>query len=464
MKVHIAGAAGEVTGSAYLVETGKYRVLVDAGMFQGNHREDDAKNRRWGAIDPKRLDAVVLTHAHLDHSGRLPLLRNQGFRGPIFATPATIDIAELILADAAHLQTADLARQNRRRQRAGRPPLEPLYTPDDLDPLWGQFRPVNYGQAQEVVPGVNIRFVDAGHILGSASVEMKITENGATKTISFSGDLGPKNMPFLRDPTPLPGADLVFLESTYGDRDHRALPETVAEFKEIIQTAQKSRGRILIPAFAVGRTQLILHYLAEMSHENLLRETTIYLDSPMAIKATELYVRHIDILDDATQRLRHSGQFAKDLAHLKTLPSAEDSRALNDSTAPAIVIAGSGMCEGGRILHHLKHHLWRKETAVLIVGFQPNGTLGRQLVNRAKRVRVLGQEVAVNASIHTLGGFSAHAGQSELVEWFTPAAASKPAVVLTHGEDGPRSVLRAVLETRFGVKVACPRWGAVVTL
>jgi metallo-beta-lactamase family protein len=329
---------------------------------------------------------------------------------------------------------------------------------------------IGYGETRAIAPGISIRLLDAGHILGSASVEMTVSDAGAgrPRVVVFSGDIGQRNRPLLRDPVLPDRADLVFLESTYGDRDHRPIEATLAEFRALIASAVEGRHRVLIPAFSVGRSQLVLYYLAELAKEGVLGDppVPVYLDSPMAIKATELYRTHVDLLDETeVGNLRTRGALHQLLTRgVRPLVTAEESRALNASWDPAIIIAGSGMCEGGRIQHHLKHHLWKYGTVVTILGYQGVGTLGRRLVEGAREVLIHGQRVLVRAKIATLGGFSAHADQSELADWLAPVASERPRVVLTHGEDRARSVLREVIRTRYGLDVDCPGPGASIRL
>jgi len=459
MRITLCGAAGEVTGSGYLVETNHARVLVDFGMFQG-HRGTDAKNRRLQPVNPKKLDAVVLTHAHLDHTGRLPLLVAKGFKGPIFATSATTEFAALILRDSAHIQEGDAKRLTVRAKRAGRRPVQPLYTHADVDRVPPLIRGITYEERREVAHGITVRVFDAGHILGSGSIEMHVEG----KTVVFSGDLGPKGAPFLRDPVLPPRADLVFLESTYGDRDHRSLDATVAELHEILEHAVQARDLILIPSFAIGRAQQVLFHLAAMVRGGELPDFPIFLDSPMAIDATRIYGHHQDLFDAEARSLVRRGQFRKDLRDVRFVPSPEESRRLNDLDGPAIVLAGAGMCNGGRILHHFKHHLWRKDTVVVFVGYQAQGTLGHALVSGARNVSVLGERIRVAARIFTLGGFSAHAGRTELLQWADAAIGASTRVVLTHGEEKPRAALADGIRERFRVDPQLPERGAVIEL
>ncbi|MFI5402548.1 MAG: MBL fold metallo-hydrolase [Planctomycetota bacterium] len=459
MRITLCGAAGEVTGSGYLVETGKAKVLVDFGMFQGR-RATDGKNRDLGPVDPRALDAVVLTHAHLDHTGRLPILAARGLRGPVLATPATVEFAALILEDSADIQEGDAKRNSLEARRAGRRPVEPLYTRKDLERLRPLVRQIAYDEVREIAPGVSVKLFEAGHILGSASIEMR----AEGKTVVFSGDLGPKGVPFVRDPLPPPRADLLFLESTYGDRDHRSLDATVAELHEILDRAVREKELVLIPSFSIGRAQQVLFHIAELVRGGGLRDFPIYLDSPMAIDATKLYAKHKELFDAQASSLARGGQFQKDLRGLKFLATPDESRRLNDIDGPAVVLAGSGMCNGGRILHHLKHHLWRKETVVVFVGYQGEGTLGHALIRGAPHVTIYGQRIRVAARISTLGGFSAHAGRSELLAWAGSAIGSGTRVVLTHGEDAPRAALAASIRERFGREAQLPRRGDVLEL
>jgi metallo-beta-lactamase family protein len=464
MKLAFLGAAsGEVTGSAYHLRTADAEVMVDFGMFQGG-RQADVANRAKALRNAPTLAAVLLTHAHLDHCGRLPLLARAGFKGPVFCTDATREITALILRDSAHVQEPDLQRNNRRRERAGEPLLDVLYTAADVDRIMRNFRVVEYGQTVPVAPGMQARFVDAGHLCGSACIEVAVTEGGRTRKLVFSGDLGRRNTPMLRDPVHFAGADAVVLESTYGDREHKPLAETVAEFESIVQHAAARRGKILIPTFAVGRAQLMLYLLAIMFRNRMVEPFPIYIDSPMAIEATRICGRHVDLYDDEFQSLQRQKPLAEDMGTVRPVATAEESRRLNQISGPCLILAGAGMCTAGRILHHLKQNLWRDDTSVIFVGFQGRGTLGRMLIEGAKSVKILGERVAVKARIHTLGGFSAHAGQSELLEWFGSMAASRPRVIVTHGEENARETLDGLIRERFGLASEIPMVGDVLEL
>ena len=449
-----------------LVETARARVLVDYGMFQGLGSR--AKNQRVPVIRPRELSAVVLTHAHLDHCGRLPLLVEAGFAGTIYATPATIALTQVILRDSASLQEADAAEENRRRMRQGRPLVHPLYTTRDINTVTKRFAPIRYEEEMEIAPGVAVRLVDAGHILGSASVQMRVRDHEGgkerTRTIVFSGDIGVKGSPLLRDPTPLDEADVVVMESTYGDRDHRERKQTIGELVEVIEQAQAEDGKVLIPAFAVGRTQDVVYHLGQALRGGRLKNLHVYIDSPMAIEASELYKRYRRLFDDETTAMWGGGKPPLEFAGLQYVRTPQQSQRLNAVRGGAVVIAGAGMCTGGRILHHLRHGLWRPGTHVVFVGYQAEGTLGRDLVDGAERVRIFGEPIAVKADVHTLGGFSAHAGQSGLIEWASSLQKAGPRVFLTHGEAKQRRGLASALRHYLGLKSTLPEMGESFTV
>jgi metallo-beta-lactamase family protein len=461
MEVTLYGAAGEVTGSCYLVETGSARVLVDCGLFQGSEKVERL-NKIPRQLTSKRIDAVVLTHAHLDHTGRLPLLVKSGYRGDVYATHGSLDVTRLILNDAANIQQQDIERANRQRARAGQRLLEPLYEPADVERACKQMRVFDYNGWHEIAEGIKVQLVEAGHILGSSSVEMIVEQNGGRRRIVFSGDVGPFGQPIMRDPAYLENADAVFIEATYGDRDHRPLADTVAEFETLIATAAGKRGKILVPTFAVGRAQQILYHLAEMFREGRVKRFPVYLDSPMAIAATRLYEKHHELMDEEALALHSSGQLRRDLATVTTCETADESRALNTTEGPCLILAGAGMCNAGRILHHLKHNLWMPSTAVIIVGYQARGSLGRLLLEGAPKVKIFGETVVVRATVRGLGGFSAHAGQSDLLRWLEPMTRRRPRVIITHGEDHPRAELAYKIKERYGIEAEIPKMGEVI--
>ena len=463
MRIRFLGAAGDVTGSAYHVMTNEASILVDCGFFQGK-REESQKNRREKQIEGGKLDAVVVTHGHLDHIGRLPMLTRNGYNGPVYATRPTLDIARLILKDSLNLQKQDLTRQNQRRARKKQPPLGPLFEEPDVRKLAKLATPVRYKQRFPVAPGIEARLVDAGHVIGSASVELTVSENGHKKVIVFSGDLGPRGAPLLKDPEPFKEADVVIMESTYGDRNHRSMHDTAIEGREIIAKAIVDKAKVLVPVFAVGRTQLLLYLLAGAFKNKTLPRFPIYLDSPMAIEATKVYGRNSELFDEEALGMVESGLLRKNLDSTTPCTSPGESRALNSVKGPCLVMAGSGMCTGGRIMHHLRNNLPIPETAVLIVGFQSPGTLGRKLVDGAESVMIFGEEVPVRASVHTMGGFSAHADQNGLLDWFSRIAPAKPRAIITHGEDRARTALSDLIRSRYGVTTECPALDDVIEI
>lgn len=462
MKITFYGAAGgEVTGSCYLVETGQARILLDCGLFQGGHRMESQNQLPPGAAG---VDAVVLTHGHLDHTGRLPLLARTGFAGPIFATPATIEMTGLILRDSAKIQAQDAERHNRKRQRAGEEPEEPLYLAEHVEQILERLRPVPYDEPVTVAPGIRAGYAEAGHMLGSTSIKLFIAEGGREKTVVFSGDLGPRGAPILKDYETFQQADMVILESTYGDRDHKPLGETIEQFLTIVREVARSGGKILVPTFAVGRAQLLTLLLAEAFRAHRIPPFPIYLDSPMAIEASKIYQHHMELFDEELVRFLREGSLREDLATLHLCPTAEDSKKLNDVSGPCLIMAGAGMCNAGRIQHHLKQNLWKPDTHVIIAGFQAADSLGRRLVEGARTVQILGDKVAVKAQVHTLGGFSAHAGQTDLLNWFGAVAASRPRVLLTHGENPQRAALAEKIRGQHGLTAQLPELGETVEL
>lgn len=465
MKIKIHGAAGgEVTGSAYHIQTAKSDILVDAGMFQGG-RESEAKNKLPQGVRPDQIDAILLTHGHLDHTGRVPLLIKFGFDGPIYSTEGTHDLSQIILQDSARLQVADAMRQNKRAWRKKKAEMaEPLYNTEHVEFMKDLERPVEFGKPVKITEDITARWVEAGHMLGSGSIEVTVTENGKSKVVAFSGDLGPKSLPLLRPFSYLKKADLVFLESTYGDRDHKPYDQTVAEFQRIIKTAYEAKGKMLVPSFAIGRAQQIIYHLAEMFYTKDVPPFPVYIDSPMGLRAFDVYKDHQDILDDEYQALKKKGVFPLSRKTFIPSPSAQTSKALNQVDGPCMIIAGAGMCNGGRILHHLSHNIENPNAHVLIVGYQSQGSLGRKLVDRLPEVSIFGEPKKLRAQVHTLGGFSAHAGQTDLLDWFSPLAKSKPKLALTHGEDGPRKILAEQIRKKHNISALLPKIGEVIEL
>ena len=445
------GAAEEVTGSCYLIRNQGYHVLLECGLFQGMPKSE-ARNSDPLPFDPKSIDAVILSHAHIDHSGRLPLLVKAGYSGPIYTQEATRDLCNVMLADSAFLNEKEAEWANRKRERKGLPLTEPLYTMEDARHTITQFKTVYYHEEHEVVPGVKFILHDAGHILGASIVEIVLSEGGVERRVVFSGDLGQKGLPILRDPEMVSGADLVLMESTYGDRLHRSWKETLEEFRAILLTAKYGRGNILIPAFTVGRTQEILYLFSKYYHEWRLDRWQIFLDSPMAIDSTEIYSRYSELYDREAREVSSSKGDFFHLPNFHLSRTTEESMKLNQIRSGAIIIAGSGMCAGGRIKHHLKHNIWRKDTHLIISGFQARGTLGRLIVDGAAHIRLWGETIKVAATVHTIGGLSAHADQHGLLSWYQKMG-SVPPVVLVHGEPSAQEVLKKLLQDQMGADV-----------
>ena len=430
------GATGQVTGSCYLLETDAHRILLDCGMFQGS-RTTELQNEADFPFDPASIDAVILSHAHLDHCGRLPKLAKKGFNGPVYLTNASYPLLDLMLRDAVHLQIKDTEWENRRRERAGKELLEPLYELEDVEALLKLRKPIAYGDKTQILPDVAVTFHEAGHILGSSIVKLAIKDNDKTKTLVFSGDLGNPKSPLLRDAEIITQADVLLLESTYGDRDHKPLENTLVELRETLAEAAENGGNVIIPAFAIGRSQDLIYWLGKLQRQGGLPQQPIFLDSPMAISASKIYAEHSHLFnsdDPEFTKIALKG-WQHWLQGLVFSETAEQSMAINRIVGGAIIIAGSGMCNGGRIRHHLKYNLWRHNAHVIITGYQADGTLGRILVDGKKKfLKLLGSEVNVAAKIHTLGALSAHADQSQLLSWASHFKDPKPKLYLVHGE------------------------------
>jgi metallo-beta-lactamase family protein len=456
-KLQFMGAAGEVTGSCYLVATDRARVMVDMGMHQGE-READAHNRRLPPFEPGQLDAIVLTHAHLDHCGRLPMLVKAGYRKNIHCTQPTVDITEVILRDSAHLQAEDYARFMR-RIRGKELQREPLYSEHDVERTLPRLTTIDYNQPTTIAEGITITFIDAGHILGAASVRMVVDDGNRTTTVVFSGDIGQVGAPIVRDPTTPTPADVVLLESTYGDRDHRSLDATKDEFLAILKHAQSTASKVIIPAFALGRAQDLVYHIGEFLRTGKLQRLSVYIDSPMATAISRIYASHIHVYDEHAQQLIDKQIRPLNFPGLSYTQTVDESKQLNDAKGPMVIISANGMCTGGRILHHLRHNLPDSSAHIVIVGYQGHGTLGRRLVDGVRFVSIFGRDVPVRATIHTLGGFSAHAGQSGLLSWASPFKTEKSRLFLTHGEDMPRNALRKQLKSRFGLDSTLPYYG-----
>ncbi|HEX5161180.1 MAG TPA: MBL fold metallo-hydrolase [Steroidobacteraceae bacterium] len=460
MQLEFFGAAGEVTGSCHILRAGGRQLLLDCGMIQGG-ADAPARNRRAFPFDASDIDAVVLSHAHIDHCGRLPLLVKRGYRGPIHTNRACADLLPILLRDSSHLLMREAERANRDLRR-GEEPAQPLFELEDVEAVLRQVAVMAYDQPREVLPGITVRVREAGHILGSSSVELSVAEGGQKRKLVFSGDLGQYDAPILQDPHRFESADLVLMESTYGDRLHRGREDTARELGEILAQAARDGGNVIVPAFAIGRSQELLYLLAKNYAEWHVSRWKIFLDSPMAIAASRVYWNHPERFDQESARLRAGFGGMPPLPNLVLSETPDDSRAINEIRSGAIVIAGSGMANGGRVLHHLRHNLPRPECHVLIVGFQAPGTLGRQLVDRRTEVRIHGHDVPVAAQVHTVGGLSAHADQAQLLRWYG-SFRQRPPVYLVHGEVESAQALAAKLR-ELGAQATVTRPGLTIDL
>ena len=448
MKLTSYGAAEEVTGSCHLIQVGDQKILLDCGLIQGR-KKDERRNRDPFPFKPAELDAVVLSHAHIDHSGRLPVLINQGFKGPIYTHAASADLCTTLLKDSAYLNERDTEYRNKRRARKGQKPLEPIYTMKDVEKTIKLFKARDFNAPFSIGENCEVTLNDAGHILGSAMVTLKLSEKGEQRTLVFSGDLGHRGAPILRDFTLLDKADLVLVESTYGNRLHRDWSETFDEVSDIVHQVRNSKGNVLIPAFSVGRSQMILYMFARYFKEWDLDRWQIFLDSPMAIEATKIYMKHVQLYDETAAAFWREHGTSLSLPNLSFSRTADESRKINKMKSGAIVIAGSGMCTGGRIIHHLKHNLWRKESHVVISGYQSYGSLGRKLVEGSPSVKIWGEKIKVQAQIHTVGGLSAHADQQGIMDWYANFK-DRPPALMVHGEVRAMEVLADKIKTDLG--------------
>jgi len=461
MQLEFYGASHGVTGSCHILRVNGYSLLLDCGMIQGGRRLE-VLNKEPFPFAADEIDAVILSHAHIDHSGRLPLLVRRGFRGDIWTQNASRDLCGILLADSAHIQESDAAYKNR-KAKPGTPQVKALYSSADAATALKQFKGVPYQQWQDVLPGVRVRFHDAGHILGSAVVELDLSEGDNRCRFVFSGDLGQYNTPILRDPQTPNRADVILMETTYGGRRHRDRQATIDEIGEIIKAAAETRGNILIPAFAVGRSQEVLYQLATHYDSWGMDRFKVFLDSPMAIEASEVYWGNRQVFDKAAQLVRDKAGDMPLLPNLELTRSSDQSKAIKKHKHSAIIVAASGMCTGGRILHHLRNNLANPGTQVIIVGYQANGTLGRRLVNGTDEVRIFGETIQVKAKIHTVGGLSAHGDQDDLARWYE-GFENKPAVFLVHGEDESKLEFRDYLQRRCKVRAGLSKPGKILDL
>ncbi|MCP1354982.1 MBL fold metallo-hydrolase RNA specificity domain-containing protein [Aneurinibacillus migulanus] len=457
MKIQFIGGARTVTGSCYVLDTGRHQILIDCGMFQGN-KELDQWNEQDFPFDPVKIAAVVLTHAHIDHSGLIPKLCKQGFAGSIIATHSTAELCSIMLPDSGHIQEAEAEWYNRKRRRRGRPEIKPLYTEEDARRCLSHFKGIPYDEYTEVVPGITIRMRDAGHILGSAIVEMwvKESEESGTCKLVFSGDLGSKRQAIVKDPAFIDEADYVFIESTYGDRLHGERVDRSEILGGIVRTIQEQGGNIIIPSFSVGRTQEIIYELSELLHKGKIAPLPVFVDSPLAIEATRIFRRNQEVFDEESQQYLRQGVDPLSFPGLQFVESVEESQRLNRVVSGTIIISSSGMCEAGRIKHHLKHHLWRPKSHIVFVGYQAQGTLGRRIVDGAKRVRIFGEDIKVSAQIHNIEGFSAHADQAGLLEWLAGFVRQPKKVFIVHGEEDVSLHFAKIVNETLGLDAHVP--------
>lgn len=454
MKIKFCGASEGVTGSCHLISTEEHKILLDCGQFQGG-KAMEAMNREAFPFTSEEIECVVLSHAHIDHCGRLPLLVKRGFRGQIYCTDATADLLEVMLRDSAYIHEKDAEAQSRKNARKGKPPVEPLYTIKDAEAALTLVKPVLYDQLIEINPEIKIVFNDAGHILGSAITELWITEAESTSKIVFSGDLGVMNRPILRNPTKIKKADYVIMETTYGNRIHEPNATSIDQLIKITIDTVKRGGSVIIPSFAVGRTQELIYqfnlfYEEHPEYRQYLENVNVYIDSPMATTATEVFKRNAQVFDEETKARILSGDNPLDFKNLKFTRNTADSQMLNNDKTPKVIISASGMCEAGRIRHHLKHNLWDSRNSIVFVGYQAEGTLGRLLIEGAKEVKLFGETVVVKAEIHNLEGFSGHADQKGLFEWISSFEKKPKQVFLVHGETDSKKDFAKLIETELG--------------
>ena len=474
MKISFFGATKTVTGSNFLVEGAGKKFLVDCGLYQGSTKEE-IKNNEPFPYDLNDIDFMLLTHAHIDHSGRIPKLYKEGFRKTIFATNATCDLCAIMLPDSGHIQETEAEWKNRKRLRRGEQPLEPIYDAETAAKSLELFKGVQYDQIIEIDDDIHVRFNDAGHMLGSATIEVWIGENGENKKIVFSGDLGNNDIPLLAEPTMIEDADFLVMESTYGDRFHIENENKAEKFIEIVTDTIKNGGTVVIPSFAVGRTQEILYELNKIKDSDedspdfdkrfeILMHTSVYVDSPLAISATEVFKENMDLFDDETKELIQRGDNPLDFPGLKFTQTVDESKALNESDESCIIISASGMCEVGRIKHHLKHNIWNPKNTILFVGYQAIGTLGRKIVDGAKTIKLFGEEVAVNARIEYIEGYSGHADQQGLLNFVYSFMKKPDHIFLVHGEEEPQKVLKNKITENTGLDVTIPEYGETYDL
>ena len=465
MKIQFFGAAQTVTGSCYLIEACGRRFCIDCGMHQGN-KAIEKRNRDVSAYSCEGIDFVLLTHAHIDHSGLLPMIVKNGFKGDIYCTKATGELISIMLEDSAHIQEMEALAEAKKYMRRGlKNPTPALYTIEDAQNTCKYIQTVSLGEELRPAPGIRATFYEAGHILGSGSIRLEIDEEGKTTSLIFSGDIGRPQALLVRDPETPPQADYVFMESTYGDRNHKDAATSTEELAKAIAYSYARGEKVIIPAFAIERTQEMLYCLHELRRQGKLpSDMAIFVDSPLAIRATEIFRHHKELMDDDALALLNNGEDPFELPNLRYTLSREESEAINTYDKPAIIISASGMCNAGRIKHHLKHNIWRPGASIVFVGYQAMGTPGRLLVDGAKKYTAFGEDLEVRAKLYFINSFSAHAGQSQLLDWLAPLAASKPQVVLVHGELKAQNILASLIKERFGLEAHIPAYLEEMTL
>ncbi|MBL8061557.1 MAG: MBL fold metallo-hydrolase [Anaerolineales bacterium] len=456
MRINFHGAAHTVTGSQHLLEINGSRLLLDCGMYQGKRSEAYERNLHFH-YDPQSVDAVILSHAHIDHSGNLPNLVKQGYEGNIFATHATKDITTVMIADSGHIQESDAEFVNKKRAQRGEPPIEPLYTKEDAEEVAGMFAGVDYNEAFEPIPGVVARFYEAGHILGSACVSLEIEEKGKKTHLWFSGDIGRYKLPLLRDPVLPTHADYMIMECTYGDKRHNDPELAFIEFRDVVKRTVERGGKVIVPAFAVGRTQEIVYNLNQMMHDGDVPSVPVYVDSPLAVKATDIFKNHLECFDEETREfVKESRHPALDFKMLSYVRSVDESKALNERTDPMVIISASGMAETGRILHHIKNNIENPKNTICIVSWQAPDTMGRRLADREPEVRIFGEVYKRKCDVATIGGLSGHAGQDLLVKYATAVKDSVKDIFLVHGEEKQAMTLKGLLKGQGMERVHYP--------
>jgi metallo-beta-lactamase family protein len=465
MEIHFHGAARTVTGSQHLLQINGYKLLLECGLFQGRREESYQRNRRF-PFDPTEIDAVILSHAHIDHCGNLPNLVKRGYRGPIYTTPASAHLANIMLIDSGHIQESDVAFINKHRARKGEPPLEPLYTQEDAAMVAQYFQPTDYDEPFEPVPGVIARLVEAGHILGSAAVVLDLEEHGRRARLWFSGDIGRLKLPLLRDPVLPDAADYLLMESTYGDKPHRDPDLAYEEMRQVVTRTIDRGGKVVVPAFAVGRTQELVYNLHRMIESREIPSIPVYVDSPLAVNVSDVFRLHQECFDTETQEFIQQGRHRTLLGfdRLTYTRSVEESKAINERKGPMVIISASGMAETGRILHHLRHNIENPRNTIMIVSWQAPYTLGRRLADREKQVKIFGEVYERRAEVATIGGLSAHAGQDYLAEYALRVRGQVKQVFLVHGEPNAAGALTSVLAEKGLTQVAYPDLHAPVEL